>query len=97
MIRVENLPLPEQMIRTKFYTFPSAREVLIEAAHARHIGLGDFVGRSALAVACYDLDIPWRAIARTEHAINDRRLYTGRAPRYGRDFGPWIIERMTDE
>lgn len=97
MIPIENLTLPEITLRSKYNTFPSAREVIVEAAHARGLGMGDFVGRSALAVAVYDLDIPWRTIARTEHPVHDLRIYHGRLPHFGRNFGPWIIERMIDE
>lgn len=84
----------ERALYKRFRTFESAFDLIRTASIDRHINIADFVGRSALAVAAHDLDLPWRHVTRTEHAIDDRRT-SNPVHRHGHDFGPWQIERMS--
>ena len=91
----DNLIVPEPEILTSYRTFGSARDLIAEAAMKRRLSAADFVGRSALAVAGYDLDLPWLAIAKPECAIYDLRTKR-RVVKHGHDFGPWQIGRIDD-
>lgn len=92
---IDSIPIPEEQILTSYRTFASAQELIIEAARARRLAIADFVGRSALAVAAYDLDLPWRAVTKTECAIYDLRTQR-RDAHHGRHFGAWEIGRIDE-
>jgi hypothetical protein len=87
--------LPEQKEAYRFVTFNSAYRLIGDAAFNRRMKIEDFVGRAALAVACYDADEPWLAVAHNEPPLYDlRRNNMPAKRRYGRDFGDWQIVSM---
>ena len=80
----------------RIVTFESAYKLIGEAAYNRRMKMEDFCGRAALAVAAFDADEPWQAVAYREPPIHDlRRVRLPAKRKYGRDFGPWQITDMT--
>jgi hypothetical protein len=87
--------LPDEKVAFRLVTFKSAYALIGEAAYNRRMKMEDFCGRAALAVAAYDADEPWLAVAHAEPPIHDlRRTRLPAKRRYGRDFGDWQIMEM---
>lgn len=89
--------LPEDRRLVRCMTFATGLELIQVAAYNRRMTQADFIGRAALAVACYDADEPWAAMTRLEPPINDIRRGLTYPPKrmYGRGHGEWQITGMT--
>jgi hypothetical protein len=88
--------LPEHKRAFRIVTFKSAQELIEEAAYNRRMFPEDYAGRAALAVAAYDLEKTWALITKGEPPLRDIRRHNLPPKRlYGRNFGPWTIERMS--
>lgn len=91
--------LPEGPITVRAHTFPSALEMIRTAAFNRRMTVEDFVGRAALAVAVHDFagETTWERATEKEPPMSDlRRRSLPKRRLRGRNFGPWIIEGMSE-
>lgn len=91
--------LPEGPVPLRGASFPSAVEIIKVAAFNRRMGLEEFVGRAALAVAVHDMsgEISWAQATEKEPPLKDlRRRKLPRRRLRGKGFGPWQIEGMAE-
>lgn len=90
---IRSLADEKRMVRAM--TFQTGLEMIQIAAYNRRMSQREFIGRAALAVACYDLDEPWYAATKKEPPLMDlRRWQMHPVRKYGRDFGEWQITGM---
>lgn len=71
------------------------RALMVEAARQRDMSMSAYVRRSALAVASYDLGIPWGEVTADERPFRSfGELMIGGVFKGGEGHGPWIINQM---
>lgn len=91
--------LPQPPINVTCHTHADALAIIKVAAYNRRMGLGDFIGRAALAVAIYDGDgsDTWDAATKMEPPLRDlRRRKLPRRRLRGTGFGAWRITGMDE-
>lgn len=89
--------LPEDRVSVRASTFPTGLDLIKTAAYNRRMTVEDFIGRAALAVAVFDAegDPTWQDATEKEPPLADLRRHGLPKRRLrGRNFGPWVIERM---
>lgn len=91
--------LPEKVVKVEAHTHITALQAIKVAAYNRRMGLGDFIGRAAAAVAVYDSDgsITWDSLMEKEPPLRDlRRRRLPRRRLRGTGFGGWRITGMDE-
>lgn len=75
---------------------PSTMSLLRQAARARRMSVSSYVRRSAYAMACHDLQIPFaEVLARDPRVARETNL--GVLDPDGTAFGRWEIDRLVGE